>query len=125
MRDPLSTIFYPLAPMRQTRSLVIGSGLEIALIKSSLRLLAPATVLKKFLGLRLALCQGQRCRFARPYFQGLAAELIAGRSNTIGTRTEDVLHLCNIFCSLVIGAVKSLNNNLQSKTNKFKNLINN
>jgi len=89
--------------MRQTRSLVIGTGLELALIKSSLRLLVPAlepaTALKKFqdrrLGLRLAL----RCRFARPVSRSCAAELIAG---------QKVLHKYNIFCSLVIGAVKKI-----------------
>ena len=98
--------------MRQTRSLVIGTGLELALIKSSLRLLVPAlepaTALKKFqdrrLGLRLAL----RCRFARPVPRPCAAELIAGRLNATETGTGDVLHLCNIFCSLVIGAVKKI-----------------
>jgi hypothetical protein len=53
----------------------------------------PATALKKFLGLRLDL----RCRFARPVPRPCAAELIAG---------QKVLHKYNIFCSLVIGAVK-------------------
>jgi hypothetical protein len=72
---------------------VIGTRSELALIKSSLRLPALATALKKFQGLRL----GLRCRFARPVPRPCAAELIAG---------QKVLHKYNIFCSLVIGAVK-------------------
>jgi hypothetical protein len=92
--------------MRRTRLPAIGTRSELTLIKFSLRLLVPATALKKFLGLRLALCQGLRCRFARPVSRACAAELIAGRSNAIETGTGDVLHLCNILCSLVIGAVK-------------------
>jgi hypothetical protein len=60
-----------------------------------LRLPALATALKKFRGLRL----GLRCRFARPVSRPCAAKLIAG---------QKVLHKYNIFCSLVIGAVKKI-----------------